>query len=149
MSPAILRSRIHEPMMNLYVQKRAELEGTEVKGERIDTPVPATWVDGQPPEHEERGKKVWSATLQIPPGEEGSVRFDYTVPNVVKEVNGRSVYRLFVQHQPRVRPEDLRIELTLPEDADAVVAPGWERTGDSLVWEKPLTKDLILKVTWE
>ena len=139
----------HEPMMNLYVQRKARLQGAQVSGTRIDTPEPARWTDGRPPEHQERGKKVWSATLQIPPGEEGAVRFDYTVPNVVQEKNGRSVYRLFVQHQPRVRPEELRIGLRLPEDAEAVVAPGWERTEDLLVWERPLTKDMILKVTWE
>ncbi|HYN37395.1 MAG TPA: hypothetical protein VEV82_10535, partial [Actinomycetota bacterium] len=138
----------HEPMMNLYVPGNAEFLGSQVEGRRIPSPEPAIWIDGRA-EHEERGKKVWSATLQIDPDEEGSVRFDYRVPDVVQEREGRFVYRLFVQHQPRVRPELLNIRLALPEDASAVVAPEWERDGDTLVWERPLTKDSILKVTWE
>ena len=139
----------HEPMMNLYVPGAAVLSEAEVTGERIDSPRPAAWVGATPPEHLERGKKVWSATLQIPPQEEGSVRFDYRVPDVVQERNGRSSYRLVVQHQPRVRPELLRISLALPDDASAIVAPGWKRTDDGLVWEKPLNRDLVLEVTWE
>ena len=139
----------HEPMMNLYVPDTARLTGSAVKGTRIDTPDPAVWTNAEPPVHEESRKKVWSATLQIPPNKEGSVRFDYTVPDVVQEKDGRLSYRLFVQHQPRVRPELLNVRLALPDDAAAVVAPGWARDGDTLVWEKPLTKDVILKVTWE
>ena len=140
----------HEPMMNLYVPDRARLIDADVTGMRIDTPDPAIWDDDGPREtHSERGKKVWSATLQIPPGEDGSVRFDYRVPGVVRTEDGRTTYRLTVQHQPRVRPEELDIRLTLPDDADAIVAPDWEREDQTLVWSKPLRRDMVLKVTWE
>lgn len=139
----------HEPMMNLYVPGDAELIDAEVRGEKVDTPEPAIWTGDQPPTHEERGKKVWSATLAIPPGEDGSVRFDYRVPGVVREKNGRSSYSLTVQHQPRVRPETLDIRLTLPDDADAIAAPGWVRDGQTLVWSKALRRDMVLKVSWE
>ena len=138
----------HEPMMNLYVPDDAQLLDASVEGSRVDTPPPATWTGDQPPTHEEQGKKVWSATLEIPPGEEGSVRFDYRVPGVVREENGRSSYSLTVQHQPRVRPETLDIRLTLPDDADAIAAPGWERDGQTLIWSKPLRRDMVLKVSW-
>jgi Protein of unknown function (DUF4012) len=139
----------HEPMMNLYVPEDAELSNATVDGSRMDVPLPAVWTNGSPPEHEEHGKKVWSATLQIPPGEDGSVRFDYRVPGVVREDdNGRLTYRLVVQHQPRVRPETMDIHLTLPEGASAIVAPEWDRIGETLVWSKPLRRDVILKVTW-
>ena len=139
---------MHEPMMNLYVPRDAELSEAKVDGSRVDTPEPAEWTNGMPPTHEEQGKKVWSATLQIPPGEDGSVRFDYRVPGVVTEENGRSSYRLVVQHQPRVRPETMEINLTLPEGASAIVAPEWERVGENLVWSQPLRRDMVLKVSW-
>ncbi|MDQ4142175.1 MAG: DUF4012 domain-containing protein [Actinomycetota bacterium] len=138
----------HEPMMNLYVPKDAELLGSEVEGTRLDTPEPAIWTNGEPATHEERGKKVWSATLEIPPGEEGSVRFDYLVPGVVQKSNGRFSYSLTLQHQPRVRPESMEISLTLPEGAEAIAAPGWERDGRTLVWSKLLRRDMVLKVSW-
>ncbi|MDQ4094923.1 MAG: hypothetical protein M3174_01775, partial [Actinomycetota bacterium] len=140
---------MHEPMMNLYVPGNARRLDASVEGTRLDTPVPADWTNGNPPTHEESGKKVWSATLEIPPGEEASVGFDYRVPDVVREQDGRSSYTLTVQHQPRVRPETLEIRLSLPDDADAIVAPGWEREDDMLVWSKPLRSDMVLKVTWE
>ena len=142
------RTPTHEPMMNLYVPSRARLLDAGVDGTRIDTPDPAVWTDGVPPTHEERGKKVWSATLEIPPGKKGSVRFDYRVPGVVNVENGRSSYSLSVQHQPRVRPEMLDIRLTLPAEAGAIAAPGWERDGQTLVWSKPLRRDMVLKVSW-
>jgi hypothetical protein len=138
----------HEPMMNLYVPGNAELTGWEVEGSRVDTPPPAAWTDGRPPEHEERGKKVWSATLEIPPEKEAAVTFDYTVADVVKSESGRHVYRLVVQHQPKVRDEMLDITLVLPDGAENVVAPGWERDGDELKWSRPLMRDMELEVSW-
>jgi hypothetical protein len=138
----------HEPMMNLYVPGNAELTGWEVEGTRVDTPPPAVWTGGRPPEHEEKGKKVWSATLEIPPEDQGAVTFDYTVPDVVKTRDGRHTYTIVVQHQPKVRPEMLDITLSLPDDAENIVAPGWERDGDDLVWSKPLERDMELEVSW-
>lgn len=142
----------HRPMLNLYVQGNAELvdvqlaEGTT----RIDTPAPAVW-DGpsSPATHTELGKRVWSGTLQIPPSEEGAVRFDYLVPSVVRSKDGRRVYRLQVQHQPKVQPENMVIRLSLPDGASQINAAGWERDGNTLVWEKSLKEDLVLEVSWQ
>ena len=144
------RTPTHEPMMNLYVPGNAQRLDAGVDGTLLDTPEPAVWTGPRtPPTHREHGKKVWSATLQIAPDETGSVNFEYRVPGVVQEDDGRSSYRLVVQHQPRVRPEDLTIRLTLPDDADAVAAPEWDREGQTLVWSKPLRSDMVLKVSWE
>jgi hypothetical protein len=147
---ACQRSRCptHKPMMNLYVQGDAELLSWDVEGDRLDTPAPAIWTDGIPPTHTERGKKVWSATLDIPPGEQGAFSLDYLVRDVVKAREGRQVYRLHVQHQPKVRPEGLVVRLKLPEGATEVKAPGWERDGDTIVWEEDLKRDMVLEVSW-
>lgn len=77
------------------------------------------------------------------------MRLDYRVPGVVRSREGRRVYRLIVQRQPKVRPEQLDITLTLPEDARRVHAPGWKRKGDVLRWDKPLKEDLELEVSWQ
>jgi hypothetical protein len=140
----------HRPMLNLYLKQDAELLGPPtIDGELVDTPPPAVWPSpDQPPEHLERGKKVWSGTLAIPPGEDGSLTFDYRVPGVVRTVEGRRVYHLVVQHQPKVQPETLVVRLTLPEGATEIRAKGWKRDGDRLLWDKPLTQDLDLEVSW-
>lgn len=143
------RCPTHRPMLNLYVPERAELLGTEVRGTRLDTPPPGAWTGDTPATHLERGKRVWSGTLQIPPGEDGSVVFEYLVPGVVRTEDGRRVYRLQVQHQPKVRPEMLTVRLRLPAGATDVRAKGWKQTGDVLVRERPLTRDMILEVSWE
>jgi len=147
---AVTRCPTHRPMINLYVQPGAELLATPaIEGaERLDTPPPAVWIGGQPATHMELGKKVWSATLQIEPGEEGSLRFDYLVPGVVRTVDGRRVYRLQLQHQPKVHPETFVVRLTLPPGASDVQAKGWKRDGDQLVWERPLEEDVALEVSW-
>ncbi len=140
---------LHRPMMSLYVPQSAELLSWDVEGERLDSPTPAVWAGGRPAEHFEAGKKVWSATLNIEAAEEGAASFDYRVPSVVRQRDGRSVYRLVVQSQPKVEPELLTIRLEIPDGATDIEAPGWARDGSALLWEKPLRGDLDLEVSWE
>lgn len=143
------RTGLHWPMMNVYVPLEAELIGATYEGDRESTPPNLVFETEAPTEHFEKGKKVWSATFKIPPGEEAAMRLDYRVPGVVRSRDGRRVYRLIVQHQPKVRPEQLGITLTLPEGARAVEARGWKRKGDVLTWDKPLKTDLDLEVSWQ
>ena len=109
----------------------------------------AQWTGDHPPEHTELGKKVWSTTLEIPPEEDAAVRFDYRTPGVVRRIGDDSVYRLTVQHQPKVRPETLEVRLQLPPGAGNVRAPGWTRSGETLIWARQLAKDKVLEVRWQ
>ncbi|HYP24097.1 MAG TPA: DUF4012 domain-containing protein, partial [Actinomycetota bacterium] len=143
------RDGLHWPMVNVYVPLEAELIGAAYEGERESTPPNLVFETDTPTEHVEKGKKVWSATFRIPPGEEAAMRLDYRVPGVVRSREGRRVYRLIVQRQPKVRPEQLTITLTLPEGARRVDAKGWKRKGDVLTWDKPLKTDLELEVSWQ
>jgi hypothetical protein len=126
-----------------------------VTGTRLDTAVDglAAWTNGRPSQHRELGTKVWSTVLEIEPGRKGSVLLDYVVPGVVRTRGGRSVYRLSLQHQPKVRPEDLEIRFALPEGAAKVRADGWRRTGSAgateLVWDRALNEDMTLEVSWQ
>lgn len=140
----------HLPMMNVYVPANAELRTAQViGGERLNTPVPAVWpADGRPAEHSEKGKKVWTATLDIPPQGSGTFRLGYVVPGAVVERGGRKVYRLTVQRQPRVRTETLSVRVSLPAGARDVKAKGWKRDGDELIWERGLKEDIVLEVSW-
>jgi hypothetical protein len=146
---------VHRPMINVYAPFAARLQRAAVTGTRLDTAVDglAAWTNEMPPEHFEVGKKVWSTVLEIEPGKRGSVRLDYVVPGVIRTRGPRSVYRLSLQHQPRVRPEDLEIRFTLPEGAANVRAEGWKRTRSggaaALVWDGALKKDMTLEVSWE
>jgi hypothetical protein len=91
---------------------------------------------------------VWSATLEILPRGKGRVRFDYRVPGVVRAANGRKHYRLVVQHQPKVHPEDLTVRLELPRIARSVRGRGWSRAGNVLVWSRKVKEDTVLEVSW-
>jgi hypothetical protein len=149
------QGNVHRPMLNLYVPSEAiQTAPPAFSGDegvtRIDAPSPdlAGWSSTTPAEHAELGKKVWTGTLQIPPQREGSLTFDYRVPGVIREVDGRRVYRLHVQHQPKVQPEMLVLNLTLPEGVTGVKAKGWKRQNGQLVWERPLVEDLVLEVSW-
>jgi hypothetical protein len=116
---------------------------------RIDSPPGvAVWTAEVPIEHTELGKKVWTATLQVPPGEAASFRIGYRVPDVVHTEGSRSNYRLVVQHQPKVHAETLRVAVELPEGASKVRAPGFKRSGGTLIWEHPLQRDAVLKISW-
>jgi hypothetical protein len=142
---------LHRPMLNVYVPGEAELQRAETKGTHLSSsgPTLARWPsEGRPAEHFEAGKRVWSATLEIPPGEKGAVHYVYRVPGVVREKAGRRTYRLVVQHQPKVRPELLSVSVALPGSAHDVDADGWDRRGNVILWERPLTKDVALEVSW-
>lgn len=142
----------HRPMINVYVPEASELTNAEVvAGVRLDTAAEGTsaWpAENQPAEHFELGKRVWSTTLEIPPEQDGVMRMEYRVPDVVRERGNRRLYRLVVQRQPKLRPETLVVTFQLPEDAIRVKANGWKRTGDLLTFERVLKKDLVLEVSW-
>lgn len=152
----------HRPMLNLYVPQNSELvtAGIEPDGYRIDGAAEgiATWTGDKPAEHLELGRKVWSAVLGdgtafppgLPPNEGVGMSVTYDVPGTIRTVKDRSVYRLVLQHQPKSHPETTRVRFTLPEGASDVKAPGWSTTqgGRVLTWEKTLTEDMVLEVSW-
>lgn len=139
------------PMMNVYVPGTALLDSASVKGNRVALggSAAATWPGPLPPQHLEKGKKVWSVALEIPPGETQSFTYDYRVPGVVRTVEGRRVYRLVVQHQPKVNPERLVIRIRVPEGATEVRARGFRRSGDVLVLDRIVKVDFDLEVSWQ
>ena len=154
---------LHRPMINLYVPGDAVLEASSITpatceecvalGQpattRIDAPpVIATWTDDLPIEHTELGKKVWTATLQIPPGKTARFNVGYRVPGVVHRKGGLNTYRIVVQHQPKVHAETFSMRLRLPYDARDVRAPGFTRQGQMLLWQRPLSRDAELQVSW-
>jgi hypothetical protein len=154
----------HRPMVNVYVPGSAELLAAEVdpSDARIDGAADgaASWASGTPATHQELGKKVWSVVLGDPavfppglsPGTSAAVRYEYRVPGVLRTVDGRTVYRLVLQHQPKAHPESVEIRLSLPEGArtiHSIPAKGWKRAEGSLVWEKVLDEDVVLEVSWQ
>jgi Protein of unknown function (DUF4012) len=143
---------LHRPMVNVYVPADAQLiDAGVIAGTRNDVAAETTsaWpAENVPAEHTELGKKVWSTTLDIPPQQEGAVRFQYRVPGVVKTVGNRQVYRVVLQHQPKLRPETLALTLRLPAGAENVKARGWKQDDGVLTWERSLKEDTILEVSW-
>ena len=140
------------PMMNLYAPGSSILTNASVEGSRVALggSAVATWpASDRPAEHLELGKKVWSVALEIPVQDTQSFRFDYRVPDVVRTVEGRRVYRLVVQHQPKVNPERLVIRIRVPDGATGVVAQGFERRGEMLVLDRIVNKDFELEVSWQ
>ena len=141
----------HRPMLNVYVPQSAELRLANVEGTRLDNSPPGlvTWpAADRPAEHFEKGKRVWSTTLEIPPGTTGSFELGYVVPGVVRTVEGRKVYTLTIQRQPRVRPDRLVVGITLPEGASGIKARGFDRKGNVLEYDRPLKRDIVLEVSW-
>lgn len=142
---------ITRPMMNVYVPGTAQLLDARPDGDLYPMEAgAAAWSGGRPPEYLEKGKKVWAVAFLIPVEESAAVSYDYRVPGVVHTEQGRRVYRLVVQHQPKVHPERMVIRFRLPEGASDVRAPGWKRKGENvLVWERSVRRDLELEVSWQ
>jgi hypothetical protein len=138
-------------MMNVYVPEAAMFGSATIDGYRVNLggSSAATWSGDTPSTHLEKGKRVWSAALEIKPQETQSITYDYTVPGVVRTVDGRRVYRLVVQHQPKVNPERLVIRIRVPEGATAVKARGFKQKGDLLVLDRIVKVDFVLEVSWQ
>lgn len=145
----LARRGLTRPMMNVYVPFDARLLRASVTGTRVTLDSgAAAWTGDLPSKRFELGKQVWPIALEILPGETQSVAYEYRVPGVVRTDGERRVYRLVVQHQPKVRPERLVVRLHLPEGARDVRARYWKRRGDVLVLERIQTRDLDLEVSW-
>ncbi|MDQ4064739.1 MAG: DUF4012 domain-containing protein, partial [Actinomycetota bacterium] len=103
------------PMMNVYVPGTAELTAATPDGQLH--PMlggAAQWNGSTPPEYAELGKKVWAVAFLLPIDQTASVTYDYRVPGVVRDEGARRVYRLVVQHQPKIHPHTLIVRLQLP-----------------------------------
>lgn len=139
------------PMMIVYAPGSAELVDAEVSGDRVSLlgSDVATWPTDRPPEYLEVGKKAWPVALEIPVGETQSFHYDYQVPDVVRSEGSRRVYRLVVQHQPKVNPETLVIRVQVPDSATDVKARGFERRGEVLVYRTVVTADFEVEVSWQ
>ena len=142
---------VTRPMMNVYVPGTATLDDAAADGTRVPMGESdaATWIGETPPEHLEVGKKVWSVAFEIPIGDTQSVTYDYRVPDVVRSEGSRRVYRLVLQHQPKVNPETLVIRIHVPESATEVKARGFERRGDVLVYKTVVKTDFEVEVSWQ
>lgn len=149
---------LHRPMVNFYAPSDATLEDWSAPEDcpsivqfeiacRRDTPEPARWLGG-PPEHEEAGKKVWSGTIEIPPGRTGSLGVRYRLPNRVQREQGRDGFTLVVQQQPKVLPKSSEIRIQVPEGARNVRAPGFSNEDGWLVWEGETRRDLEFHISW-
>ena len=87
----------------------------------------------------EVGKRLFGVNLEAGPGATSSVQFRYAVPEVV--VGGR--YRLTVQNQASVNPDQLSVQVATPAD-EVVVADGG--LGSGLAWAGRLTSSKSFSV---
>jgi hypothetical protein len=63
-------------------------------------------------------------------------------------VEGRNVYRLALQHQPKVSADEVRLRITLPDGASDVRAKAFTREGNVLIWEHSVNRDVELEISW-
>lgn len=101
------------------------------------------------PDHLEGGAKVFARTIRAAAGEEATLELRYRTPGVVNTVAGRKVYRLTLQHQPKLQPTEVTITVTLPNGAIVSTAPpGWTIKDNVLTLETQLTRDVVYEIAF-
>ena len=139
-------------MLNLYVPGRARLEHVAPSGTTFADIQPAWFAAAVHPRrfvsHAEDGFLVLTQTIPASPGRPGVLVYRYTVPGVVVHTPSGDVYRLTIQHQPTVLPQQLTVNLTLPTGAVISSAPGWRFGGNVATLRLSLTRDTATQVTF-
>jgi hypothetical protein len=98
---------------------------------------------------EEAGRAAFANALLIPPGE-STLTYLWTTPEAAVPTDSGWEYRLVLQKQPGAAPEPLRIRIDLPDGATVVEAsPGGVVTGDQVVFEATLIRDLEIMLRYE
>jgi hypothetical protein len=103
------RGTTKKTMVNLYVPEQAELvdvlhDDARGRGTIEDVQI-----------HVEQGRRVFTANLQAAPNEPSSLIFRYHVEGALVRILDGPAYRLTVQAQPRMVPDQLTLTLHLPE----------------------------------
>jgi hypothetical protein len=101
------------------------------------------------PDHLEAGRRVFARILEARPGKATTLRLEYSMVGVVVSRGAGNLYRLTIQHQPRIAPADLRVRVTLPAGATIHHAPrGWIVKGNVLTLTTKLTRDLVQDIVF-
>lgn len=94
--------------------------------------------------HTEQGLKVASRFLEVLPGASSNLTL-----LLESRLSEPGEYRLVLQHQPTLNPDDFHLEITLPDGAFVTGASeGMKATGRRLVFEGPLTSDREFSVSY-
>jgi hypothetical protein len=132
-------SRLYRGLVALYAPRGAALSAAD----------PA---DG-PPAHREGPGMVFLRTLRVPAGKAGTVRFDYSSPQVAREptiglppTDTRPVYRITIQRQASSHPAEVTVRVTLPPGSTIRTAEGWEVEGSVASLRLTLTRDLVRQI---
>jgi hypothetical protein len=113
--------------LSLFVPKSANVEEVLLDG------VPTTDFD----DVTELGMRRLGTWLSLAPGESQDITYMYFLPEAV--IDGE--YRLSVQHQALVKPDELAIEIRVPDGTVITSREGFG-SGDALTWEGELKSDL-------
>jgi uncharacterized protein DUF4012 len=101
------------------------------------------------PDHIEAGARVFARILEARPGKATTMRLEYSTAGVVDSSGAGNIYRLAIQHQPRITPADLRIRVTLPAGTAIREVPrGWIVKGNVLTLETQLTRDVAQEIVF-
>lgn len=93
----------------------------------------------------ESNKRRFGTYVELAPGESQTVSYYYRLPEALK--NGR--YRLLIQNQATVIPDQVSVSVRLPDNASVSGLQGLRRSGDSLNWQDQLHGDTDLAATVE
>ncbi|HEX9376598.1 MAG TPA: hypothetical protein VGB19_10220, partial [Actinomycetota bacterium] len=132
-------------MLDLYVPKQA--------GDPLVDPARGVGFTDVRPQgfvvHREAYRRVFTKIITAWPGHPGTLRFRYTIPNVIRNTRDGRLYRLTVQHQPLVHPVDLTVHLVLPDGSTVTgTDAGWTVRGSEATFRAPITRDLRTTVAY-
>ena len=132
-------------MLDLYVPKQAEDPLVDpARGVGFPDVRPQGFVV-----HREAYRRVFTKIITAWPGHPGTLRFRYTIPNVIRNTRDGKLYRLTVQHQPLVHPVDLTVHLVLPDGSTVTgTDAGWTVRGSEATFRAPITRDLRTTVAY-
>jgi hypothetical protein len=125
---------VNTALMSLYIPRASRLQPGS-------GPIPLQHVEGR--------SRVLSQPASATAGKTTSVRFTYTVANVVTKHGEAATYAVTIQTQSTINPPDVVVRLSVPPGTHILSAPGWSVKGSDATLHFIGTRIFTTRVTFE
>jgi hypothetical protein len=105
---------VNRALLSLYIPQQSQLRAGSTPGNL---------------QHREGRSRVLTGVVSAAPGKKASIRFSYTLTDVIQSRGDTKMYVLTIQQQPTIHPLEVTVRFSVPSGDHILAAPGWSING--------------------